>query len=178
MSTQKDTELSIYDMYVLEDSGIPIFAGCTTSDYCIQHVEQHPLHTGFMAAMQSFGVEVFSGNLQQLTFPNIKLNFKTQGVYTFVMVNPDWVDDDLVQDKLESVAKLFKDKYENKVESYLISDKLYQEFYDDMIEIGLLPKDRLQSTKHYFISDVGETQEQSKSLIKRFKQKFTRLIKI
>ncbi|MHA2099695.1 MAG: hypothetical protein ACW99A_13545 [Candidatus Kariarchaeaceae archaeon] len=177
MSITEETELSIYDMYVFDNSGIPIFAGCTTSDYCMQHAEQHPLHTGFMAAMQSFGKEVFSGNLQQLKFPNVKLNFKNMGDFTLVMVNPDSVDDDLIQDKLVQASNLFKEKYENRVEIFRISEELALEFNDDMYKIGLLPKDRLQSTKHYFVTDIGESQEKSTSLISRFKQKFISLTK-
>lgn len=177
MTTQEEMEFPIYDMYVLDTSGIPIFAGCTTSDYCMAHADQHPLHTGFMSAIQSFGKEVFSGNLQQLTFPDIKLNFKTMGDFTFVMVNPDTVDDDLVRDKLNQALDVFKDKYENRVEVFRVSEELQYEFNDDMYKIGLLPKDRLQSTKHYFVTDVGKSQEQSTSIISRFKQKFTSLIK-
>ncbi|MHA2252478.1 MAG: hypothetical protein ACXAD7_19085 [Candidatus Kariarchaeaceae archaeon] len=177
MSNQENTPLSIYDMYVMDNSGIPIFAGCTTSDYCMQHSDQHPLHTGFIAAMQSFGKEVFSGNLQNLRFPDVKLNFKSVGNYTIVFVNPESTDETLIQDKLEQVAKVFKDKYEKDVKSFYISDEQFHNFNEDMYKLGLVPKDRLQSTKQYFVTDLGESQEQSTSLLNRFKQKFVSLVK-
>lgn len=177
MSIQEEVELSIYDMYVMNNSGIPVFAGCTTSDYCAKHADQHPLHTGFIAALQSFGKEVFSGALQNLSFPDVKLNFKAIGDHTLVFVNPISADDDMIQEKLNQAAKVFKDKYEKKIKPYYVSDKQFQDFNEDMYKIGLLPKNRLQSTRHYFVTDEGGSHEQSSSLINRFKQKFNRLIK-
>ncbi|MHA2029032.1 MAG: hypothetical protein ACXAC2_08555 [Candidatus Kariarchaeaceae archaeon] len=177
MITQEDTSLSIYDMYVIDDSGIPIFAGCTTSDYCMQHSDQHPLHTGFITAIQSFGKEVFSGDLQNLRFPNVKINLKTVGNYSFVFVNPETSDEDLIQNKLDQVAKVFKEKYEKNVKSFYQSDEQFRNFNEDMYKLGLVPKDRLQSTKHYFVTEVGETQKESDSFIDRFKQKFVSLVK-
>lgn len=177
MSTQETTDLQIYDMYVMDNGGLPIFAGCTVSDFCMQHADQHPLHTGFITALRSFGKEVFSGDLQNLSFPNVKLNFKSVGDYTIVFVNPDSADENMIQEKLNQVAKVFKEKYQKKVKSYYVSDELFQNFNEDMYKLGLVPKDRLQSTRQYFVTDQGKSEEMSTSLIDRFKKKFNSLVK-
>ena len=57
---------SIYDIYIVETSGIPIFAGCTATDYCKLHMDQHELQSGFLATMYNFSKETFKGS----TFAN------------------------------------------------------------------------------------------------------------
>lgn len=177
MSTKEDDSLLIYDLYVMNNSGLPVFAGCTVSDYCMAHTDQHPLHTGFIAALLSFGKEVFSGELEHLKFPNIKVNMRSAGEYTIVFVNPVKADDDLIQVKLDEVTTLFKEKYEKQLNEAYVTQKQYDDFVEDAIDLGLIPKDRLQSTKDYFITDQGESEEKSISLLSRFKLKFRRLIK-
>ncbi|MDH5402240.1 MAG: hypothetical protein OEY49_07095 [Candidatus Heimdallarchaeota archaeon] len=175
MSNQED--VMIYDLYVMNNSGLPVFAGCTVSDFCMSHAEQHPLHTGFIAALQSFGREVFSGDIQNLNFPNVKLNLKTSGEYTVVFVNPQSVDNDIINTKLEQVSDLFTKKYEKNIKSYAITEKQYTDFVNDVINLGLIPKDRIQSTRAYFVDDTGEQQEQSSTIFTKFKDKFRSLIK-
>ncbi|OLS25254.1 MAG: hypothetical protein HeimC2_19300 [Candidatus Heimdallarchaeota archaeon LC_2] len=177
MSTQKAEGLSIYDMYVLNNSGLPVFAGCTLSDFCLAHADQHPLHTGFLAALLSFGNEVFSGNLQNLKFPTVNVNMKTVGDYTFVFVNPKDVYENFIKSKLDEFAKVFREKYENEIAEGYVTNEQFENFQQDMIELGLIPTDRLKSTKDYFITDQGESEEKSSSLMDRFKQKFRSLIK-
>lgn len=177
MSTQDDDSLLIYDMYVMNNSGLPVFAGCTVSDYCMAHSDQHPLHTGFIAALQSFGKEVFSGELQHLKFPKVNVNMRAVGDHTIVFVNPEYVDDALIQDKMDKVASLFKEKYEKNLNLGYVTQEQFDSFTQDAIDLGIVPKDRLQSSKDYFITDHGETKEKSISLRSRFKQKFRSLIK-
>lgn len=177
MSIQEDDSLLIYDLYVMNNSGLPVFAGCTVSDYCMAHTDQHPLHTGFIAALLSFGKEVFSGELEHLKFPHINVNMRSVGEYTIVFVNPENADAALIQDKLDEVATLFKDKYEKQLNEAYVTQKQYDDFVQDAIDLGLIPKDRLQSTKNYFITDQGESEEKSSSLLSRFKLKFRNLIK-
>ena len=177
MSIQEDDSLLIYDMYVMNNSGLPVFAGCTVSDYCMAHTDQHPLHTGFIAALLSFGKEVFSGELEHLKFPNINVNMRSVGEHTIVFVNPEYADAALIQDKLDKVATLFKDKYEKQLTEGYVTQKQFEDFTQDAIDLGLIPEDRLQSSKDYFITDKGESAKKSSSLLSRFKQKFRSLIK-
>ncbi len=177
MNTQTESTLSIYDMYLLDNGGIPLFAGCTTSDYCMQHQEQHPLHTGFIAAIQSFSVEVFAGRPEKLNFGHLKLTFKNEGTFTIVFVNPEDADDDLIREKMDKISALFKEKYEKNMQSFYVTDEQTQNFERDMKILGLIPKDRIKSTKHYFITEKGQISKPSESLISRFKQKFVSMIK-
>lgn len=105
------------------------------------------------------------------------LNFKSVGDYTIVFVNPDSADENMIQEKLNQVAKVFKEKYQKKVKSYYVPDELFQNFNEDMYKLGLVPKDRLQSTRQYFVTDQGKSEEMSTSLIDRFKKKFNSLVK-
>ena len=73
MNSQTNSKLDIYDIYLLDNGGIPLFARCNLSDYCMEHQEQHPLHTGFIAAIRSFSKEVFSGYPKKLNFGHLKL---------------------------------------------------------------------------------------------------------
>ena len=112
MSTQDETKyLDIYDMYLLDNGGIPLFAGCTASDYCLEHMEQHPLHTGFMAAISSFGKEVFAGFPKRLDFGHLKVTFKNEGDYSVVFVNPPEEDDELISEKMSVISKHFKEHF-------------------------------------------------------------------
>ncbi len=83
----------------------------------------------------------------------------------------------MIQDKLDQVAEVFKEIYEKNVKSFYISEEQGLKFNEDMYKLGLVPKDRLQSTKHYFVTDNCESQKQSTSLLNRFKQKFVSLVK-
>lgn len=178
MSTQTNSTLETYDMYVLDNGGIPLFAGCTVSDYCKDHMESHPLHTGFIAAIRSFGNEVFSGYPEKLNFGHLKLTFKNEGKFTIVFVNPDESDDTLINEKMEQLSKLFKDKYEKDIDYFYVSDEKVEQFSKDMIEMGIVPKDRIQSTKSYFVTEnPHEPSKKSESLIGRFKKKFASLVK-
>ncbi|MHA2363399.1 MAG: hypothetical protein ACXAC7_05540 [Candidatus Hodarchaeales archaeon] len=177
INTQSDSALSTYDMYLLDNGGIPLFAGCTISDYCMQHQEQHPLHTGFIAAIQSFGNEVFSGYPQKLNFGHLKLTLKNEGSFTVVFVNPEDADDNLIRDKMDKISTLFKEKYEKNIHAFYVTDELSKNFEDDMIKLGLVPQGGIKSTKEYFITEKGQTSQKSASLLGRFKQKFISMIK-
>ncbi len=60
---------------------------------------------------------------------------------------------------------------------FIRDETQFDNFMEDMVKIGLLPKDRIQSTKGYFVTDQGESAERSISLVSRFKQKFRSLVK-
>lgn len=174
----KNVGLAIFDIYVLAEGGIPVFAGCSTSDYCASHEGQHPLHAGFIHAIQNFGNEVFSSGIRDLKFDSVKLNFKSTGQYTIVFVNPLSTSDRYIHEKLEEVSELFMHKYEDKVQTHLLSDELYHEFMDDIVGIGLIAKDRIKSTKSIFVSESDKDQAKNgKSIFSRFKQKFINLVR-
>ena len=44
------------DIFLLQTSGIPLFAKCIGGDYCKMH-PNHSLQTGFLAAMYNFSKE-------------------------------------------------------------------------------------------------------------------------
>ena len=173
----QSTTLDTYDMYLLDNGGIPLFAGCTVSNYCLEHMEEHPLHTGFIAAIRSFGNEVFAGYPKRLDFGHLKLTFRNEGDYTVVFVNPQESDDDLIQEKMELLSNLFKEKYAKDINLFYVSDEMTSKFEVDMIDLGLVPREKFQSTKKYFITEKGESSEKSQTLLGRFKKKFSSMIK-
>jgi hypothetical protein len=177
MNAQTEIDLKTYDMYVLDNGGIPLFAGCTVSDYCKEHMEEHPLHTGFIAAIRSFGKEVFAGYPEKLNFGHLKLTFKNEGKFTIVFVNPDNSEDALIFEKMNKLSKLFKEKYEKDIEYFYVSDEKTSQFEADMIKLGIVPHDHIKSTRDYFVTNKGESDKKSVSIISRFKHKFSSLVK-
>jgi len=179
MSSQDTNILNTYDMYVLDNGGIPLFAGCTISDYCKEHMEEHPLHTGFIAAIRSFGNEVFSGYPEKLNFGHLKLTFKNEEKYTIVFVNPETADDVLIKTKINLLSDMFKKKYEKNIEYFYVSDEQTDAFVTDMMNLGILPKDRdhLKLTKEIFITDKGQSSAESVSFFGQFKKKLFSMVK-
>ena len=58
-------------------------------------------------------------------------------------------------------------------------DEMTERFEKEIIALGLVPLEKFNSTKQYFVSseDKKEAAEGTKSLIGRFKSKFSSLIK-
>ena len=62
------------DVFVLQTSGIPLFARCFGGEFCKLHPE-HALQTGFLAAMYSFSQESFGQtDLKSVVFKDIRLD--------------------------------------------------------------------------------------------------------
>ena len=78
---------SIYDIYVVEKSGIPLFAGCTASDYCKLHMDQHELQSGFLAAMYNFSKETFKDStLRTINLDDITISMRSESEEGIILV--------------------------------------------------------------------------------------------
>ena len=120
---------------------------------------------------------MFSGDLQNLTFPEIKILIHTVTDYYFVYVFPKTVDDELISEMTAKAEGKFREKYEKNIDLFKRSEEQFEEFVNDMVDLGFLPKNRIQSTKHYFVTEEETSAEKHESLVERFKQKFQSLVK-
>ena len=60
---------------------------------------------------------------------------------------------------------------------YDVTEEEFNQFQQDMVQLGLIPENRLQSTRHYFINDEDQITRKNSSLRSRFKQKYESLVK-
>ena len=56
-------EAFVYDIFILKGSGLPLLAGCTGSEYCMMHADNHELQAGFLTALFSFSKEAFNSEI-------------------------------------------------------------------------------------------------------------------
>ncbi len=145
-----ETETELYDLYVIKSSGIPLFAGCTQSDYCKLHMDQHELQAGFIAALYSFSKETFTtSRLKTILYDDIQLNFKVdedKGLI-FVFVHPVDADRAKITQLLEKAHHRFIERYRDVLSDDLVNDELFRSFLQDLREIGVVKDENLASTK-------------------------------
>ena len=113
-------EEDAYDIYLLRLSGVPIFAGCTGSDYCTEHMNNHELHSAFLSAIYSFSKEVSVGNpLKSIVFDTIQINIKVDepNDLMIAVVHPRGVEPDKIRQQIDAAHDLFLEKYKKKMES-------------------------------------------------------------
>lgn len=141
-------EPSVYDVYVIKSSGIPLVSGCTGTDYCMQNMGQHDLQSGFLAALNSFSQEAFNNEkMRSLEMENIQLNFKVDNdkELIFATVNPIHADKDDIHSKLNSGMDKFIEHYGDRLESDITTQLLFDEFKPILVELGIV-EDKLMST--------------------------------
>ena len=156
-------------MYVIDESGIPIAAGCTGTSYCNAHSDKHPLHTGFINAIQSFGHEVFSDTLMNMEFDGVNLSFRNNDKFTMVAVHRKEDNLEEFNVKLDDLWKIFLERYTSRIKLFQSNEDLFEEFRDDMVKLGLIPGD-------YFVSTIElqekEQKEKKQSLFRRIQNIF------
>ncbi len=143
-------DTSLYDIYVIKKSGLPLFAGCTQSDYCKLHMDQHELQAGFMAALYSFSKETFtSSELKTILYDDIQLNFKVNDEkgLIFVFVHPVDADREIIYQMLEKTRSRFVDRYKAVLDDDLINEEIFESFRQDLLDIGIMKDENLTSTK-------------------------------
>jgi hypothetical protein len=133
-----------YDIYILRNSGIKLLAGCTGSTFCKSHVESHDLHTGFLAAINSFSKETFAtSNLRTILYDDVQVNFlnDSKNGLIFVFIHPINVSKDEIQEQLLKTSQKFAEKYKDILKNDFIDDNSFLGFEQELISMGILSED-------------------------------------
>ena len=148
-------ENSICDIFLLYTSGIPIFAGCTGSEYCMNHYESHELHAGFFSAIYNFSRETGIGsNLQSIIFDDIQLNFKIDELekVMLVFVHMKTAKLRIIQKQLDYALGIFLKKYKPILRKHYIERELFVEFMNDLKEKGIVNYKRIFPSKKMLLN--------------------------
>ncbi|MCY3414333.1 MAG: hypothetical protein INQ03_21990 [Candidatus Heimdallarchaeota archaeon] len=145
-----------YDLILMKSSGIPIYAGCTGSDYCMKHLGQHQLQTAFLSALYSFSQEAFDEEvLTKIDFSNIQLNFEIEHSkqLLFVGFHPKEVDSKQIQKLLQEALVRFNKRFPGEISDIVQPDD-FLEFSKDLRELGLVSN---QISSFYSMQDEEKT---------------------
>ena len=154
------------DVFILQTSGVPLFAKCYGGDYCKLHPD-HALQTGFLAAMYSFAEESFGQDeLISVVFNDIRLDFKINKEKEIIMVFANPLGTENVEDRLSQAMKIFLEKYGAKIGS-VIKEDMFQEFENDLLDLDII---RSQA-----MGDISPKMKKRKSLWNRLTGRFRKL---
>ncbi len=127
------------DVFVLQTSGIPLFARCFGGDFCKLHPD-HALQTGFLAAMYSFSQESFGQtDLKSVVFKDIRLDFKINREKEVIMVFVNPIGTEKIETRLDQSMKLFLKKYGSKI-GLIIKEDTFEGFEDDLLQLNVVNK--------------------------------------
>ncbi len=125
------------DVFVLQTSGIPLFARCFGGDFCKLHPD-HALQTGFLAAMYSFSQESFGQtDLKSVVFKDIRLDFKIDREKEIIMVFANPLGTEKIDNQLDQSMKLFLEKYGSKI-GPLINEDTFEGFEEDLLKLNVV----------------------------------------
>ncbi|UCE13266.1 MAG: hypothetical protein JSV04_13905 [Candidatus Heimdallarchaeota archaeon] len=125
------------DVFVLQTSGIPLFAKCYGGDYCKLHPD-HALQTGFLAAMYSFAEESFGQEeLKSVVFQDIRLDFKIDKEKEIIMVFANPLGTEKVEERLNQAMDIFLKKYGSKL-GLIAQEGTFDEFENDLLNLNIV----------------------------------------
>jgi hypothetical protein len=141
-----------YDIYLLRLSGVPIFAGCTGSDYCTEHMNNHELQSAFLSAIYSFSKGISAGNpLRSVVFQTMQINIKVDepNDLMIAVVHSKEVEPDKIREQIDAAHKLFLEKYKRKMDSSvpLNEEQLFRQFEKDLRDRKIVHKTSVQILK-------------------------------
>ena len=132
---------AIYDIYLMNLSGISIFSGCTGTEYCKVHKGQHELHTGFFSAIHSFSKEAFlESKMESMDMGNVQLNFKIdyeRGIM-LVLVSPSDGKKKKIKKQLEDIMETYLTGYADKVKQNSMNEELFKAIMQELNQRGIL----------------------------------------
>ncbi len=144
-----------YDVFVLRTSGLPLLAGCTGTEYCKMHRDNHELQAGFLSALHAFSKEAFSTEtLTKIDLSEIQLNFKYDPIKEILFIAFHSIDQqsDRIQKQLDNAVIKFQKRYPHELPNYIKRGE-YDDFKDDLMKIGLI---------HDQLNSILDVQENSK----------------
>ncbi len=132
----------VYDLYVLNMSGLPIFAGCTGSEYCKNHLDQHELHSCFFSAIYAFSKESFKETvLRTISFDKLQINFLVDepNDVQVIFVHPQSAKRAKVIKHLKIAHDLYLQKYKARLPPNEVNEALFTEFKKDLMANKIIP---------------------------------------
>ncbi len=157
---------TIYDIYVLKTSGIPIFAGCTGTSYCQGHRDQHELHAGFFSALYMFSKENHIGSgLDSILFKDIQINFKIDEDADIILalVHPRGVDERTAHKHVDTAFDILMKRYIQKIDIHTPNPSFFSSYRRDLFDAGITSRENLVQT--------GAMQLDRESVLKRWLKK-------
>jgi hypothetical protein len=153
-----------YDIYLLRLSGVPIFAGCTGSDYCTEHINNHEMHGAFLSAIYTFSKGVSTGTtLKSIVLDTIQINIKVDepNDLMIALVHPKEVDAGKIRLQMEAAHDLFLRKYKTRFEQgdSINEEQVFREFERDLREEKIIHKSFLRSV----LGDVAKPMQMLKN---------------
>ncbi|MFV2015492.1 MAG: hypothetical protein ACC656_08705 [Candidatus Heimdallarchaeota archaeon] len=155
---------SIYDIYVVEKSGIPVFAGCTATDYCKLHMDQHELQSGFLAAMYNFSKETFKDStLRTINFDDITISMKSDetGGIILVFIHPVRINPKIMDAKLTKALEVFMSNFFPKLDPNTIDPGLFELYKDELRELRIIPPGMMNTMMQQKPLDIYKDQKPS-----------------
>ena len=153
------------DVFVLQTSGVPLFAKCYGGNYCKLHPD-HALQTGFLAAMYSFAEESFGQDeLKSVVFNEIRLDFKIDREKEIIMVFANPLGTEKVEERLNHAMKVFLEKFGSKIGA-IVQEDTFQEFQSDLLDLNIVRSPAM--------GDISPKMKEGKSLWKRLTRRFRR----
>ncbi len=153
------------DVFILQTSGVPLFAKCYGGNYCKMHPD-HALQTGFLAAMYSFAEESFGQDeLKSVVFNDIRLDFKIDKEKEIIMVFANPLGTEKVEERMNQAMATFLEKYGSRISDIVIEDT-FQEFEQDLLDLNVVQRKAM--------GDISPKLGKKKSLWSRIKTRFRR----
>ncbi len=165
---------SVYDIYIVEKSGIPLFAGCTASDYCKLHMDQHELQSGFLAAMYNFSKETFNdSNLRTIAFDNITISMKSdkeEGII-LVFIHPVRINPKIMDAKMTKALQVFMTNFFPNLDANTVDPAMFDLYKDELRELRIIPISLMNTIKQQKPLDMYK--ERRPSVFRWLKAKLT-----
>ncbi len=139
----------VYDIYILTTSGLPLFGGCTGSEFCQHHTDQHTLHCGFFAAMKSFCEEAFAQpQIRLIEMDNLRIHMLAEpsAKVIFAGVYPMAMQKRTSNKQLVSMTNRFMKKYEGILTTDIVNDKFFRDFTEDLLALKIIPSSNLRQS--------------------------------
>ena len=134
------SKYQLNDVYLLKTSGLPLLAGCTGTDFCKTHMEQHILTSGLLAAVHSFSQETFqSSTLHSINYNNIRISFMFDKDIILSFVTSSDSNNRRIKRDLTKTWNRFQEKYGDFVRSDVpFDDAHFLGFSRDLIDLGVI----------------------------------------
>ena len=156
----------LYDIYILRTTGLPILAGCTTSEYCKTHMKQHELQSGFLSAIHAFSRETFTDSqLYQMRYDDIQLSFKIDDRVILAMVHSIQSQNSIILNQLNQTWALFHDKYGQYIDSLGVPEKLFEDIRHDLEETGVITTPFMSTFDQQLIDEQKHKSYRAKLLL-------------
>lgn len=136
---------NLYDFYVIRLNGLPIFAGCSGTEYCEKRVSQHQLHAGFFSALYAFANEAFQDvRLETIYFDKIQMNLLISEPDNIMIIFVHHRSKSLqkIRELLNHTWDIFKQNYIPELKENQFQKDLHEAFLEDLKKLNVILPDK------------------------------------